>query len=125
MARGAIEDRALVGLKGVVKVSYAVVRGLSALAGTREYHELCQRVLRRDGWRCQFCGSMHNLEIHHQQFRSHSGDDTEENLITLCGNCHSFAHGTVRQVRRVVGDNVPSAIESKRIRNEKHYFGIK
>jgi len=38
----------------------------------------------RDVWRCQFCGSMTNLEVHHQQFRSHSGDDTEANLITLC-----------------------------------------
>jgi 5-methylcytosine-specific restriction endonuclease McrA len=61
-----------------------------------EYEELRQSVLRRDDWCCQFCGSMHNLEIHHQEFRSHSGKDTEENLITLCANCHSVAHGTVR-----------------------------
>jgi len=58
----------------------------------REYGELCERVLRRDGWRCQFCGSMTNLELHHQQFRSQSGDDIEENLITLCNNCHSSLH---------------------------------
>jgi hypothetical protein len=42
------------------------------------YRELRERVLRRDGWRCQFCGSMKNLEVHHQQFRSQSGSDTEE-----------------------------------------------
>src|SRR5438270_858109 len=40
----------------------------------REYEELCKRVLRRDGWRCQFCGSRQNLEVHHQQFRSRSGE---------------------------------------------------
>src|SRR5437868_6138543 len=57
-----------------------------------EYRELCQRVLRRDNWQCQFCGSMTNLEIHHQQFRSHSGEDTEENLITLCHGCHCTEH---------------------------------
>lgn len=34
------------------------------------YEERPQRVLRRDGWRCQFCGTMSNLEVHHQQFRS-------------------------------------------------------
>jgi 5-methylcytosine-specific restriction endonuclease McrA len=56
------------------------------------YRELRERVLRRDNWRCQFCGSMANLEIHHQQFRSHSGTDTEENLITLCNGCHSYIH---------------------------------
>ncbi len=56
------------------------------------YQELRSRVLRRGGWRCQVCGSMTNLEIHHWQFRSHSGSDTEDNLITLCERCHSSIH---------------------------------
>jgi len=60
--------------------------------GNREYEDLRKRVLRRDGWRCQFCGSMTNLEVHHQQFRSQSGEDSEDNLITLCSNCHSPIH---------------------------------
>jgi hypothetical protein len=58
----------------------------------QEYGKLCEGVLRCDNWRCQFCGSINNLEIHHQQFRSHSGEDTEDNLITLCHSCHSSAH---------------------------------
>ena len=45
------------------------------------YESLRQQVLRRDGWRCQLCGAMSNLEVHHKQFRSHSGDDSEENLV--------------------------------------------
>jgi 5-methylcytosine-specific restriction endonuclease McrA len=45
------------------------------------YGNLRQQVLRRDGWRCQSRGTMSNLEIHHRQFRSHAGDDAEENLI--------------------------------------------
>jgi len=60
----------------------------------REYGELRERVLRRDGWRCQFCGSMTNLEVHHRRFRSHSGADCEDNLITLCNGCHSSVHGS-------------------------------
>ena len=58
----------------------------------RKYEELRLQVLRRDSWRCQFCGSMTNLEVHHQKFRSHSGPDHEDNLITLCNNCHSAEH---------------------------------
>ena len=58
-----------------------------------EYQELREQVLRRDSWRCQFCGSMTNLEVHHQQFRSHSGPDHKDNLITLCNSCHSSEHG--------------------------------
>jgi hypothetical protein len=40
----------------------------------------------------QSCGAMSNLEVHHKQFRSHSGHDSEENLITLCVGCHAKMH---------------------------------
>jgi 5-methylcytosine-specific restriction endonuclease McrA len=60
------------------------------------YDRLRQQVLRRDGWRCQFCGAMSNLEVHHKQFRSHSGSDWEENLMTLCRACHSAMHDESR-----------------------------
>ena len=56
------------------------------------YESLRQQVLRRDGWRCQSCGAMSNLEVHHREFRSHSGADSEENLITLCTACHARLH---------------------------------
>jgi 5-methylcytosine-specific restriction endonuclease McrA len=56
------------------------------------YDHLQQQVLRRDGWQCQSCGTMSNLEVHHQAFRSHAGDDAEENLITLCAGCHDAIH---------------------------------
>jgi ATP-dependent DNA helicase RecQ len=56
------------------------------------YEALRQQVLRRDGWRCQSCGTMSNLEVHHQQFRSQSGSDSGENLITLCTSCHADIH---------------------------------
>jgi 5-methylcytosine-specific restriction endonuclease McrA len=56
------------------------------------YESLRQQILRRDGWRCQSCGRMSNLEVHHKEFRSHSGNDSEENLITLCARCHLAVH---------------------------------
>jgi 5-methylcytosine-specific restriction endonuclease McrA len=58
-----------------------------------DYQKLREQVLRRDSWRCQLCGSMISLEVHHKQFRSHSGGDQEDNLITLCFDCHAFTHG--------------------------------
>jgi 5-methylcytosine-specific restriction endonuclease McrA len=70
------------------------------------YERLRQQVLRRDGWRCQSCGTMANLEIHHKEFRSHSGHDSEENLITLCTQCHAGVHHNLkspvpRRIRRL------------------------
>ncbi len=56
------------------------------------YEKLRQQVLCRDGWRCQYCGAMSNLEVHHQEFRSRAGADSEQNLITLCSMCHTAIH---------------------------------
>ena len=56
------------------------------------YENLRQQVLHRDGWRCQSCGTMTNLEVHHLQFRSQSGVDSDQNLITLCSACHTTIH---------------------------------
>jgi len=56
------------------------------------YRELRRQVLERDNWRCQLCGARMSLQVHHRQFRSQLGDDSEYNLITLCHTCHARAH---------------------------------
>src|ERR1022692_3604553 len=56
------------------------------------YRRLCQQVRERDGWRCQKCGSSHDLQVHHILPRSKLGDDVAENLITLCNTCHCRVH---------------------------------
>jgi len=56
------------------------------------YVELHRKILERDGWRCQYCGSMQNLQVHHMQSRGQLGGDTEGNLITLCAWCHEEIH---------------------------------
>jgi 5-methylcytosine-specific restriction endonuclease McrA len=58
----------------------------------KSYHELHRQVLQRDGWRCQACGSMQHLQVHHLKLRSQSGGDVEQNLITLCAECHVRTH---------------------------------
>lgn len=59
------------------------------------YKRLHRQVLERDGWRCQRCGSLLNLVVHHIHFRSRLGDDSEENLMTLCLGCHQEIHREV------------------------------
>jgi hypothetical protein len=36
-----------------------------------------------DGWRCQLRGVISTLEVHYKEFRSQSGDDSAQNLLTL------------------------------------------
>jgi 5-methylcytosine-specific restriction endonuclease McrA len=56
------------------------------------YEQLRQEVLRRDQWRCQVCGSLSGVEVHHRTPKGRHGDDAEENLITLCTSCHRRVH---------------------------------
>ena len=58
-----------------------------------EYTLLRNRVLERDSWLCQNCGSMKDLQVHHMKPRSQLGGDVIHNLITLCVTCHRELHG--------------------------------
>ena len=61
--------------------------------GKEVYRRLMKRVLERDGWRCQKCGSLENLQVHHKMKRSQQGDDALANLVTLCAYCHMAEQG--------------------------------
>ena len=50
-------------------------------------------ILHRDNYTCQCCGKKNcRLEVHHIKFRRDGGTDDEENLITLCEDCHKGVH---------------------------------
>jgi hypothetical protein len=58
-------------------------------------------VLRRDDYHCTRCGWSHaewnrsdprNLELHHVKPHVMKGENTEDNLVTLCTICHDAVH---------------------------------
>jgi len=75
--------------KPMSKLHHKTPRLKLPLAG---YQALRNRVLKRDGWRCQQCGTSTDLHIHHVKSRSSLGGDTMRNLITLCAKCHESFH---------------------------------
>ena len=62
-----------------------------------EYDSLRKRVLDRDGWKCQRCGTSTNLQVHHLVSRSHLGSDEFDNLMSLCACCHQKQHSSAQR----------------------------
>ncbi len=69
----------------------------------REWPKIRQRILERDQYRCQICGSNSNtalLHVHHKipfrNFLNNEEANRADNLITLCPNCHKLAEQNVR-----------------------------
>ncbi len=58
-----------------------------------------EAILHRDSYTCQLCGKKHTLlEVHHIIWRSRGGSDDEDNLITLCHDCHDKIHKDILTV---------------------------
>lgn len=61
------------------------------MAGKRNL-SLVRYVVLRDWSICQACGFLtHYPEVHHIQRLELGGADTEDNMVTLCGDCHDEA----------------------------------
>lgn len=52
------------------------------------------RILARDMNQCRVpgCRARHHLDVHHVMHREHGGDDSDDNLITLCSGHHRLHH---------------------------------
>lgn len=62
----------------------------SAQAGS-ETATLRLKILERKNWRCQFCGTRSNLQIHHIVCRSQGGQESNDNLRE-CVRCKGVIH---------------------------------
>lgn len=59
-------------------------------------------VRNRDENRCQWCGALDELQIHHVRYRSEGGPDNKRNLITLCAEHHQLAHSNKKKYQPVL-----------------------
>ena len=76
----------------------------------RFLHERPARALiyKRDGNKCQYCGSTKNLTIDHVIPKSKGGKDTWDNLVAACSTCNSLK-----------GDKMPEQSNIKLIRKPR------
>ena len=67
-----------------------------AILVNRNWQRVSLQALERDKWRCQKCGRLSHLDVHHVRYRSHGRVDKLENLIVLCAGCHEKQHAKGR-----------------------------
>ena len=49
-------------------------------------------VLRRDNWKCVYCGS-HATQVHHLRYAKYNiGKEPIEWLVSVCKSCHDLQH---------------------------------
>ena len=66
-----------------------------AIYGTRRWRRARAAVLKRAGWKCERCGAVGRLEVHHVEpiARSSRNPFDPDGLKALCRPCHFDAHG--------------------------------
>lgn len=58
------------------------------------------RILFRDDFTCQNCGSKEKLVVHHLSYKDFP-DCPDSNLITLCNDCHKLFHVTDMELKKI------------------------
>lgn len=91
---------------------------------------VCKVVDHRDGKRCRVCGRrcdpnaadlVRHAHRHHITYRSAGGQDTSDNLVTLCAECHADEHAH----RLKVEGNGDTGIEVWRLNNDGWYLSAR
>ncbi len=52
--------------------------------------ELREYALERDGRRCRICNSSKFVQVHHRKYPKNWGEETVEDLTSLCDDCHGL-----------------------------------
>lgn len=83
------------------------------------------QVLERDHFTCQGCGAKHRtLHVHHYCYTTpNPWDESEENLVTLCEECHNTIHNYQHGLF-MKQDGGLSFVEHSRSENKEHDFAI-
>ena len=68
---------------------------------TKEWRAKREKILKRDGYKCAYCGSKSKLNVHHKYYNLYPNgkyvnvfDYPDDALITLCESCHKKVHET-------------------------------
>lgn len=76
-----------------------------------------EKVWERDNHCCIVCGNPYAFPNAHYIARSHGGLGIEENIVTLCLNCHNaYDNGNNTKLKEYIGQRIESHLK-------EHYIG--
>lgn len=59
---------------------------------SEKWQSIKERVLARDKNRCRVCNSGKDVQVHHRSYSRAFGNESLNDLITLCNKCHYLFH---------------------------------
>jgi len=68
------------------------------------WKEKAKQRLKLDNYKCRECGGSKHLQIHHKNYDNLYNEDVENDLITMCYDCHKKITLINRRKRMVVTD---------------------
>ena len=72
---------------------------------SEHWNAIRTQALKRDGFRCQICGTGIEPRVHHVSYE-HLGTEQElDDVVTLCDECHSKVHAKDNQNRRLAHES--------------------
>ncbi|MGE0403596.1 MAG: hypothetical protein AB7T06_43220 [Kofleriaceae bacterium] len=99
----------------------ATIMGHVDDADARPHHTLSakkrRRILARDMHQCRVpgCRARHHLDVHHLVHREHDGDDSDANLVTLCGGHHRLHHAGLLDIT----GRAPTELTFRRVHDDE------
>lgn len=84
-----------------------------------EWKEKRARILKRDNFTCVRCGTGKNLRVHHIRYPEVLGTESDDDLITVCDDCHQKIHEGDLDFENKAKDKLKNMVENKL---EKVYF---
>lgn len=59
-----------------------------------------------DNHKCKICGTTDNLRVHHLSYSNLGNENVEDDLITLCCECHQNIHFTIDRCKNEFTENI-------------------
>jgi hypothetical protein len=100
--------------RGVQNLGY---ESYSAYLNSDHWKNVKRRWRKKYGYKCK-CGATYGLQLHHLSY-NRLGKEELEDLVYLCGPCHTYEHFKAKEIRKVVVPEAPRTVPRKKGKRKK------